>query len=87
MQRYRVRHGNHLKTVSLDSTVTEYLALHSGTEPCSREAYTAIRAWLQSENRSARRPRSHAALAMAAEARGGIRLRAPNLSWSTMSGC
>jgi hypothetical protein len=33
MERYHVRLGKRRTTVSVDNIVSEYLALHSGTEP------------------------------------------------------
>lgn len=49
MERFRVRHAGHVKSVTLDTTVSEYLALHLGTEPGGPAARKAIRAWLQVE--------------------------------------
>lgn len=49
MRRYRLRHGNRWTTVTMHTTVCEYLALHFGTEPGSAAARKAIRAWMQDQ--------------------------------------
>jgi hypothetical protein len=46
MERYHVRLGKRRTTVTMDTIVSEYLALHLRVEP-STEAHSAVRGWLQ----------------------------------------
>jgi hypothetical protein len=43
MERYHVRLGIRRTTVTVDTIVAEYLALHLGTEPGTVEAHSAVR--------------------------------------------
>jgi hypothetical protein len=47
MERYHVRLGKRRTTVTVDTIVAEYLALHLGIEPGSVAAHSAVREWLQ----------------------------------------
>jgi hypothetical protein len=47
MERYHVRLGRRRTTVTVDTIVAEYLALHLGIEPGTVEAHSAVREWLQ----------------------------------------
>jgi hypothetical protein len=49
MRRYHVILGEQRTTVSLDTILSEYLALELKQEPGTPEAHTAIRAWLQAQ--------------------------------------
>jgi hypothetical protein len=47
MERYHVRLGKRRTTVTMDTIVSEYLALHLRVEPGGVEAHSAVRGWLQ----------------------------------------
>jgi hypothetical protein len=47
MERYHVRLGRRRTTVTVDTIVAEYLALHLGIEPEPSRAHSAVREWLQ----------------------------------------
>jgi hypothetical protein len=47
MERYHVRLGKRRTTVTMDTIVSEYLALYLRVEPGSTEAHSAVRGWLQ----------------------------------------
>jgi hypothetical protein len=47
--RYHVTLGQKRTTVSMDTIVSEYLALHVGVQPDGGQAHSAVRAWLQRE--------------------------------------
>lgn len=46
-ERYHVRLGQRRTTVSLDNTLSDYLALSLGATPQSPAAHQAVRQWLQ----------------------------------------
>ena len=48
MQRYHVIFGEIRTTVTVDTIISEYLALHLGLAPDSASAHTTVRLWLQS---------------------------------------
>ena len=47
--RYHVTLDQKRTTVSMDTIVSEYLALHVGVQPDGAQAHSAVRAWLQRE--------------------------------------
>ena len=49
MPRYHAYRGKRRTTVSIDTMVSDFLALHLGHEPGSAEAHAAVRTWLQDE--------------------------------------
>jgi hypothetical protein len=44
---YHVRLGKRRTKVTMDTIISEYLALHLRVEPGSRKAYSAVRTWMQ----------------------------------------
>jgi hypothetical protein len=58
MERYHVRLGKRRTTVTMDTIVSTYLALHLRVEPGTVEAHGTVRSWLQrqlDENKDPRR--------------------------------
>ena len=49
MPRYHVSLGARRTTVSLDTALSDYLALRLDTEPQSKAAHKAVRDWLQAQ--------------------------------------
>ena len=47
MEHYHVRLGKRRTTVTMDTIVSEYLALRLRVEPSGVEAHSAMRGWLQ----------------------------------------
>lgn len=45
--RFHLRHGARRTTVSLDTLLASYLALHLGQAPETPQAHRAVRRWLQ----------------------------------------
>jgi hypothetical protein len=58
--RYHVRLGDRRTTVSLDKTLSAYLALHLRVRPQTPKAHQAIRRWLQQRLDVSRDPGRHA---------------------------
>ena len=57
MQRYHVIFGEIRTTVTVDTIISEYLALHLGLAPDSASAHTTVRLWLQSRIDNAPAPK------------------------------
>ena len=49
MNRYHVMLGTKRTTVTMDSIVSEFLALHLGADPHSSAGHTAVRQWAQDQ--------------------------------------
>lgn len=57
MQRYHVTHNGRRTTVSVDTIISEHLALHLGEAPDSGSAHATVRLWLQSRIDNAPAPK------------------------------
>ena len=49
MNRYHVMLGAKRTTVTMDSIVSEFMALHLGADPHGAEGHTAVRQWAQDQ--------------------------------------